>query len=173
MSACLVSRLFAAGTPPELVAEVAMEFGRLQGMADLVEKRREKDRVRKRSLPRNSTDSTERTEFQEKENPPHPLKKTTPPLSPYGDSPHGKPIRLPDDFTVPDDWLGWAMEKRGWSRVDAVEEAECFCRYWQAKGRDAAKRSWKKTWQNWVVSSRRQAGVASGSFLSTVKSKAA
>lgn len=171
MSADIIQKLLEAGTPAALVAEVAMEFGRLTGLAEIVEKRREKDRERKRRLPRNSTESTESEEFQLKENPPHPLKKNTTPLSPYGDSPLGKPVRLPDDFAMPSEWIDWAMEKRGWTRAETIEEAECFTRYWQAKGRDAAKRSWKKTWQNWAVSSRRQGSrnPANGSFLSTIK----
>jgi len=50
------------------------------------------------------------------------------------------------------------MKKRGWSREEAVDECECFIRYWQAKpGREACKLDWPKTWQNWVVNSRRQA----------------
>jgi hypothetical protein len=49
------------------------------------------------------------------------------------------------------------MKKRGWSRDDAVDECECFIRYWQAKpGREACKLDWPKTWQNWAVNSRRQ-----------------
>ena len=68
--------------------------------------------------------------------------------------------RLADDFEMPEDWIAWAVSKRGWTRAEAVEEGECFTRYWQAKsGRDACKRDWPKTWQNWVVNSRRQSGV--------------
>lgn len=67
--------------------------------------------------------------------------------------------RLPDDFRMPEDWITWAMSKRGWSRAEAVEEGECFARYWQAKaGRDACKTDWLKTWQNWATNSRRPSG---------------
>jgi hypothetical protein len=64
--------------------------------------------------------------------------------------------RLADNFEPPEDWVRWAMKKRGWNRDEAVDEAECFIRYWQAKpGREACKLDWPKTWQNWVVNSRR------------------
>jgi hypothetical protein len=60
---------------------------------------------------------------------------------------------------MPPDWIEWAMQKRGWGRLESEDEAECFCRYWQAKGgRDATKRDWRKTWQNWAANSRRQSG---------------
>jgi hypothetical protein len=66
--------------------------------------------------------------------------------------------RLANDFEPPEDWVEWAMKKRGWGRHDALDECECFIRYWQAKpGREACKLDWPKTWQNWVVNSRRVA----------------
>lgn len=91
---------------------------------------------------------------------------STPPDSPTEASasvaPRGqtdKATRLPDDFQVPDEWIDWAVSKRKWSRADAIEEAEGFCRYWQAKaGAAARKRDWLKTWQNWAVNSRRPTG---------------
>jgi hypothetical protein len=58
---------------------------------------------------------------------------------------------------MPEDWILWAMSKRGWSRAEARDEAECFIRFWHAKpGREACKLDWQKTWQNWAVNSRRQ-----------------
>lgn len=42
----LIARLFAAGTPPELVAEVAMELGRLNGERDALDRRRAADAAR-------------------------------------------------------------------------------------------------------------------------------
>jgi hypothetical protein len=47
MSAVLIAKLIAAGTPAELVAEVAMELGRAQAAADALEQRRRNDRERK------------------------------------------------------------------------------------------------------------------------------
>lgn len=86
--------------------------------------------------------------------------------------------RLADDFEPPEDWIEWAMRKRGWSRTEATDEAECFTRHWQAKpGRDACKLDWPKTWQNWVVNSRRQTPAPSRrggdppSFMDHVREK--
>lgn len=65
--------------------------------------------------------------------------------------------RLAEDFDPPADWIDWAVKKRGWSKAEAIDEAECFARYWQAKpGREACKLDWPKTWQNWVTNSRRK-----------------
>lgn len=61
MSAELLRKLIEAGTPAELVAEVAMELGRAQAAAELLEQRRAKDRERKR-LPRKSEESLESAE---------------------------------------------------------------------------------------------------------------
>jgi hypothetical protein len=80
----------------------------------------------------------------------------TPPYSPPTSPKRG--VRLADNFEPPEDWIAWAMKKRGWGRDEAIDECECFIRYWQAKpGREACKLDWPKTWQNWAVNSRRQA----------------
>jgi len=65
--------------------------------------------------------------------------------------------RLPDDFIAPPAWIDWAMSKRRWGRSQAMEEAECFTNYWQAKpGAQARKLDWEKTWRNWVINSNRK-----------------
>lgn len=88
--------------------------------------------------------------------PGNPLPNPTP-TPPYSPPASRRGTRLAPDFEPPEDWIEWAMKKRGWSRAAAVEESECFTRHWQAKpGRDACKLDWRKTWQNWVVNSRRQ-----------------
>jgi hypothetical protein len=70
----LIADLIRAGTDPDLVQRVALELGRLSSEAAATEKRRAADRERKRS-PRNSADSAEGAEFQEKEKSPRtPLK---------------------------------------------------------------------------------------------------
>jgi hypothetical protein len=61
VSAALLTKLLEAGTPVELIAEVAMELGRAQAAAELLEQRRAKDRKRKR-FPRNSAESVESAE---------------------------------------------------------------------------------------------------------------
>jgi hypothetical protein len=66
--------------------------------------------------------------------------------------------RLPKDFTVPEEWIAWAMADRGWCRGDAAAEAASFVDYWHAKsGRDATKLDWQATWRNWCRNSRRAA----------------
>jgi hypothetical protein len=86
----------------------------------------------------------------------------TPDEAKASSAPRGKTdrgSRLPDDFQVPDEWIDYAVTKRKWSRADAIEEAEGFCRYWKAKtGAGARKRDWYMTWQNWVANSRRPNG---------------
>ncbi len=93
---------------------------------------------------------------------PDPFKKS-PPISPQ---PSGRGARLPTNFEAPAEWIQWAVAKRGWSKSEAIDEAEQFARYWQAKaGKDAAKLDWFKTWQNWVTNSRRKAtATASGGW---------
>lgn len=71
--------------------------------------------------------------------------------------------RLPKTFSVPDDWLEWAVENRGWTYADAAAEAASFVDYWHAKsGRDATKLDWLATWRNWCRNSRRQARQTAG-----------
>jgi hypothetical protein len=64
MNTALLAKLIEAGTPADLVAEVAAEMGRAQAIQEQVERRRAKDRARK--VPRNSTESEESAEFHQK-----------------------------------------------------------------------------------------------------------
>lgn len=125
-------------------------------------------RWRENKASQNVTERHSETECDAKEIPPNPHKKTTPPSKPKGLGSRGS--RLPDDFTIPDEWITWAMQRRRWSRADTGAEGEKFCRYWQAKtGAGATKRDWFKTWQNWVDASHRpdgSAAVDSGRFSS-------
>ena len=67
--------------------------------------------------------------------------------------------RLPNDWTIPDDWVEWACQDRRWQPHDVREEAELFANFWQAKsGSGATKLDWRKTWQNWCRNSRRSIG---------------
>lgn len=67
--------------------------------------------------------------------------------------------RLPNDWTIPDDWVTWASTKRKWHPADVREEADKFARYWQSKsGAAATKVDWFKTFQNWVSDSRKVDG---------------
>lgn len=166
MSAELLKRLIEAGTPAELVAEVAM----LVGEVGALDRRRRSDRERQANLRRNVTSrDTDDVTLQpgqdvtpclDKEIPhtPKEIKPIpSPPYRPPASQKRGS--RLPDDFEPPEDWIAWAMAKRGWGRSEAIDECECFARHWQSKpGREATKLDWAKTWQNWAVNSRRKQG---------------
>jgi hypothetical protein len=157
----LLQKLIEAGTPAELIAEVAL----LIGEVGVLERRRKSDR--ERQFNRRHVMSRDNAEVTLRDgqivtpslevSPENPLPKPIP--SPPYKSPASQKrgTRLSEDFEPPEDWIAWAMKKRGWSRDDAVDECECFIRYWQAKpGREACKLDWPKTWQNWAVNSRRQ-----------------
>lgn len=60
--------------------------------------------------------------------------------------------RLAPDWTLPDDWLNWALaEQPSWQPADVIRIAEQFRDYWLAKGgADARKVDWGATWRNWV-----------------------
>lgn len=159
MSADLLRRLIEAGTPAELVAEVAL----LVGEVGALERRRKSDRQRQANrrhvTSRDNADVTLRdgqcVTPSLDVSPENPLPNPSP-SPPYSPPASRRGTRLAPDFEPPEDWIEWAMKKRGWSRAAAIEESECFCRHWQSKpGRDACKLDWPKTWQNWVVNSRR------------------
>lgn len=168
VAASLVAQLAAAGTPPELLAAVAQELFAAEHERRALAERKEKDRARKasqRSREVTGSHVTERdvtgqpvTPSLDKSAPQTPQKinpNPSPPYNPPASQKRG--TRLPDGFEMPDDWIIWAMRKRGWSRAEAGDEGECFIRFWQAKpGREACKLDWFKTWQNWVVNSRRK-----------------
>jgi hypothetical protein len=133
---------------------------------------RKRDRIRKRtskgqseggSAGQSSGNSVGNSAGSSKDSPPkeyisnpRPVSNETEPvLAAQSKSQRGS--RLSDDFEPPEDWIVWAMKKRGWCRDEAIDECECFIRYWQAKpGREACKLDWPKTWQNWAVNSRRR-----------------
>jgi hypothetical protein len=57
--------------------------------------------------------------------------------------------RLPDDWTLPDDWRAYCLQNRPDLTPDRV--AEDFRDYWRARaGPDAAKLDWAATWRRWV-----------------------
>lgn len=67
--------------------------------------------------------------------------------------------RLAADWAIPDDWVEWASEHRRWQPADARAEAEQFADYWHSRpGQGGVKLDWRKTWQNWVRTSRRPDG---------------
>jgi hypothetical protein len=167
MSPETIDAMLAAGASAEVLAaawkaEIAAQE---KALAD----KREKDaeRQRRHRLSRNVTEChsdnadvtpTNVTPSLDKTAPQTPQKTKPNPSPPYNPPASQKRgTRLADNFEPPEDWVLWAMKKRGWNRDEAIDEAECFIRYWQAKpGREACKLDWSKTWQNWVVNSRRQ-----------------
>jgi hypothetical protein len=119
MSAALITKLLAVGTPHELVAEVAMELARAQVATAVLEERRAKDRARKR-VPRISEESAEPVEIAEihdkgslEVSPENPLPKPSKsnPLNPP------KKGRFPAPAGVTDEqWLSFGRQrKKPWS----------------------------------------------------------
>lgn len=61
-----------------------------------------------------------------------------------------KGLRLPLDWSLPDEFRKWATENLGWSdsQVDGI--ADRFADYWHAAtGKNATKADWFATWRNW------------------------
>jgi hypothetical protein len=59
--------------------------------------------------------------------------------------------RLPQDWTLPSEWLIWAEDEfPAWPQSYIQKEALKFHDYWIAKtGKDATKMNWLATWRNW------------------------
>lgn len=87
----------------------------------------------------------------------------SPPVDPPGippeppDLPPEAPARgsrLPDDWALPKAWGDWAIAEYPHWTPDIVRlVAEVFAGHWRAKtGKDATKRDWRLTWQNWCRS---------------------
>jgi hypothetical protein len=165
--ATLIRRMTDAGAPPEAIALAVEEIEALQAALDARRhaerdrKRAQRERQKSANVTGQSGDShgtvTDKG-FPDKEIPQTPKEINpipSPPFNPPASQKRG--TRLANDFEPPEDWIAWAIKKRGWSRAEAIDECECFIRYWQAKpGREACKLDWPKTWQNWTVNSRRK-----------------
>lgn len=97
MSADLLNRLAAAGTPMDLIMEVAETLAEARAAERLLEKRREKDRDRKRNS-KNSVESAETSEtpspFAPPKKDPEP-QKITPPISPIPGELSAEPTNPP------------------------------------------------------------------------------
>jgi hypothetical protein len=154
----LLARLIAAGTPAELVAEVAMELGRAQGELASLERRRAADRDRQ--AKRRHVTSRDVTDAEPaKEIPPNPHKKISPPVSPDGlTAPRGRADR---GSRIEDDWQppviavlppeAQSLAKQ-WPAAAYRAEAEAFRNFWQGEsGARARKSNWNKAWYNRIV----------------------
>lgn len=86
------------------------------------------------------------------------------PLKPASDEPsvnHQEPsvksdsrtprgARLKADWTLPDEYLQWATEDRGWTTAQTKEVAERFKDYWiSVSGKAATKADWFAAWRYW------------------------
>lgn len=60
--------------------------------------------------------------------------------------------RLAKDWTLPTEWLAWALQEQPtWTPEHAGKVAASFRDYWIAKpGKDGRKIEWEATWRNWV-----------------------
>jgi len=81
------------------------------------------------------------------------------PPPPVGRSRRG--TRLPADWTLPDDWLAWALnERREFSEAAMRKVGESFGDHWRAAtGKNATKLDWLATWRNWVRNQRAPFGT--------------
>jgi hypothetical protein len=72
-----------------------------------------------------------------------------------------KGARLPDDWCVPSEFIGYATSQ-GMPEDRALLEVEKFKNYWTAKaGAAAVKRDWFATWRNWILNAMEARHVAS------------
>lgn len=68
--------------------------------------------------------------------------------------------RLDSLFTVPESWIAWAVQERGWSPADATQEGRAFVDYWiGVSGAKGVKVDWEATWRNSVRRSYRPNGT--------------
>ncbi|MFM0608709.1 hypothetical protein PQR05_29685 [Paraburkholderia sediminicola] len=77
-----------------------------------------------------------------------------------------KGARIPDDWKLPRNWGMWAKENPDlpgdWTDEHIRRLGLQFHNYWKAKsGRDAVKRDWFATWQNWCLNPSSAPGTAS------------
>ncbi|PYY59993.1 hypothetical protein DEJ17_06385 [Curtobacterium sp. MCSS17_011] len=72
------------------------------------------------------------------------------------ESPRKRGTRIPDDFTVNQDMVAWALEHA--PAVDGRRATDMFVNHWQAaSGRTATKLDWVKAWKNWLLSDQQRA----------------
>jgi hypothetical protein len=67
--------------------------------------------------------------------------------------------RLPDDWSMPEDWLVIGRERRFWPMDVCRTEADKFTNWHRMKGNAYA--DWKAAWRTWVDGSHRENGTAS------------
>jgi hypothetical protein len=79
-------------------------------------------------------------------------------------APSRRGSRLPDDWTLPADWLAWTLgEFPAWTEQHARGQADRFRDYWIGlAGAKACKSNWSATWRNWCRSDIAQPGRGNG-----------
>jgi uncharacterized protein YdaU (DUF1376 family) len=100
------------------------------------------------SAPRKNNNITEAM-AKPKDSHTEPEPDTEPKEEPDGSS-KKRASRLPENWSLPDDWRQESIEA-GCPANIVDREAERFRNYWIAKaGKDAAKLDWRATWRNWI-----------------------
>jgi hypothetical protein len=62
-----------------------------------------------------------------------------------------KGSRLPKDWSLPDKWRDWALDKHDITEAALAQQAESFRDYWVGKpGQGGRKLDWFATWRNWI-----------------------
>jgi hypothetical protein len=83
-------------------------------------------------------------------------------------APSKRGSRLPDDWTLPPDWLAWALaEFPAWTDAHARSQGDRFRDYWiSVPGKGGCKVRWEATWRNWCRSAIAQPGRVNGNGAS-------
>lgn len=163
----LVARLIAAGTPPDLIGEVAMLVARSEIDREAIEARRSKDRDRQANrrhvMSRDTADVTDTPPVLDKETSPRPPKEINP--TPRTRTRATAGHRLPDDWRPTtlgrDTVAGQIVAARGqeWAR----RALESFKNHWRtANGPNSRKRDWQAAWANWVIEQDNRDGKRNG-----------
>lgn len=164
MSADLLTKLIAAGTPAELVGEVAMALARAEASAQALERRRRSDRERQRDRRGASRDITldgvtARDKADTKEIPPNPHKKIYSPIEASASiAPKGQTQRA---SRIPADWApppiaslppkARALAEQ-WPDGAYEAEAEAHHNFWLSEGGARARKvDWTRAWCNRIV----------------------
>lgn len=75
--------------------------------------------------------------------------------------------RLPENWSLPDEWLTWALSE-GWPESVVRLEAEKFRDFWVSKaGAGGVKLDWQATWRNWMRNSKSPKTINGGGYERT------
>jgi hypothetical protein len=165
----LIARLIAAGTPADLIEEVAMLVAQSRLDKEAIESRRRADRDRqasRRNVTSRDITGDSVTSHDVTDAPPS-LDKETSPRPPKEINPNPERGVRAQGARLPAGWKpgkldrstvsGQIVELRGqdWARC----ALESFENHWRsANGPNARKRDWQATWANWVIEQDRRDG---------------